>query len=359
MSELENRAGPVRAGEELAEARLEAYLLEHLPGTVGPLRVEQFTSGYSNLTYLLQLGPGPGAQELVLRRPPFGNRVETAHDMAREHRVLSRLHGIYPLAPRALLYCDDSSILGAPFYVMERCRGVILHREVHRHLEPEPAVALRLSESFVDNLAALHGLDFEAAGLGDLGRPEGYARRQVDGWRRRYAGARTHDWPEVEEIQRWLEERIPTEAGAALVHNDYKYDNLVLDPQDLTRIRAVLDWEMCTVGDPLMDLGTTLAYWIDPGEGSEVAALGLLPAPFPGSLTRRGLAERYAGATGAATGDLLFYYCFGLFKIAVIAQQIYARYAKGHTRDERFAHLHHAVAALGRRAVEAVERGVL
>jgi aminoglycoside phosphotransferase (APT) family kinase protein len=354
LADLVDRAGPVRPGEELDAERLETYLLAELPGARGPLAVEQFPGGFSNLTYLLRLG----SEEWVLRRPPFGNRVRTAHDMAREHRVLAALAPVYPPAPRPLLYCGDESVLGAPFYVMERRRGLILHRQTQRRLELPPATARRLSEALIDNLAALHRLDYEAAGLGDLGRPAGYARRQVEGWSERYRRARTDDWPQLEATIAQLGAAIPPAAGAALVHNDYKLDNLVLDPADPTRIVGVLDWEMCTVGDPLMDLGTTLAYWLDPGEASPLAAAGLLAPAWPGSLTRRQLAERYAAATGAGLGDLLFYYRFGLFKLAVIVQQIYARYARGHTRDPRFAHLDRVVGLLGE-AAAAAERGGL
>lgn len=353
LADLADRAGTVRSGEELNTARLEAYLLAKLPGTRGPLRVEQFPGGYSNLTYLLHLG----RQELVLQRPPFGNRVRTANDMAREHRVLSALAPVYPPAPRPLLYCDDESVLGAPFHVMERRQGLILHHETRLRVELPPATSRRLSEALIDNLAALHRLDFASAGLGDLGRPAGYVRRQVEGWSESYRRARTHHWPLLEATAAELAATIPASAGAALVHNDYKLDNLVLDPADPTHIVAVLDWEMCTIGDPLMDLGTTLAYWLDPGEESPLVAAGLLAPAFSGSLTRRQLAERYAAATGVGLGDLLFYYRFGLLKIAVLAQQIYARYARGHTRDSRFARRDRVVGLLAEAAVAAAERG--
>lgn len=348
-------AGPVRPGEELDAGRLAAYLAARLPGAAGPLTVEQFPGGYSNLTYLLRLG----GRELVLRRPPAGNRVPGAHDMAREHRVLSALAPVYPAAPRPLLYCGDESVMGVPFYLMERRRGLILHRQVQQRLDLDPDTARRLCESLVDHLAALHRLDYEAAGLGDLGRPEGYVRRQVEGWSERYARARTHDHPELEATFAWLAGHLPAASGAALVHNDFKLDNLVLDPADPARVLAVLDWEMATLGDPLMDLGTTLAYWVDPGEESPLVAAGLLPPALPGSLDRRGMARRYARAAGADLGPLSFHYCFGLAKIAVIAQQIYARYARGHTSDPRFAHLDRAVGLLGRRAAAVAGEGEL
>lgn len=347
-----DRARPVRPGEELEVGRLEAYLLSRLPETRGPLAVEQFPSGFSNLTYLLRLGE----LELVLRRPPFGNRVATAHDMAREHRVLAALSPVYPLAPRPLLLCEDPEVLGVPFYLMERRRGLIVNRETAPGLALAPAVARRLCEALVDHLAALHRLDAAGSALAGLGRPAGYNRRQVEGWSQRYLAARTHDWPQLEAVARWLGERVPPESRAAVVHNDYKLDNLVLDPEDPARVVGVLDWEMATLGDPLLDLGTTLAYWVEPGDEALLAA-GLTPAAPPGSLSRRELAARYAAATGADLGSLLFAYVFGLFKVAVIAQQIYRRFAQGATRDGRFARLDGVVGILGRAAHGALARG--
>lgn len=346
----------VRPGEELDREALAGYLREHLPAAGldvpddAELEIGQYPSGWSNLTYLLRFG----RHELVLRRPPFGNVVASAHDMGREHRVLSRLAPVWELAPRPYLYCDDEGVIGAPFYLMERVRGVILRRELPEGFELPPERALRLSEALIDGLAQLHGLDYEAAGLGNLGRPEGYARRQVEGWSERYARARTDEHPELERVAAWLAENVPPESGAALVHNDYKYDNLVLHPDDRTRIRAVLDWEMCTVGDPLMDLGTTLGYWVEADDPPALRAFSLGPTAAPGSLTRRQLAERYAAQSGADLGDLAFYHAFGLFKIAVIVQQIYARWKAGRTDDPRFEGLDRAVGMFGRVAAGVV-----
>ncbi len=344
----------IRAGEELDVARLEPYLLEHLPSSVGPLTVEQFPSGYSNLTYLLRLGD----RELVLRRPPFGNEVKSAHDMGREYRVLSKLCEVYDAAPRPLAYCEDAALIGDRFYVMERCRGVILRKpEPPAELADNPALTRQLCESVVERFAALHMLDYEAAGLGDLGRPAGYVERQVTGWAKRYQNAKTHDYPQVERLSDWLLGNRPGESAAALIHNDYKYDNLVLDTNDLTRIVAVLDWEMATIGDPLMDLGSSLAYWVEPGDPPAEHARAFGPTMATGSLTRRELVEAYVSRTGADVSDILFYYCFGLFKLAVIVQQIYARYERGHTHDERFATLNQMVESLGARGINAITTG--
>jgi aminoglycoside phosphotransferase (APT) family kinase protein len=250
-----DNAVAVRAGEELDLARLSAYLGRHFDGPA-PVTVEQFPSGHSNLTYRVTWG----GRELVLRRPPFGSQVKSAHDMGREYRVLSRLHETYKVAPKVILYCDDLSVLDAPFYLMEPIRGIILRRQLPPDLLLSPAMARQLSEAFLDNLVRLHSLDYEKIGLGDLGKPQGYLERQVKRWIERYYNSATHDLPEVGRISAWLTHHIPASTDATLIHNDYKYDNVVLDSKKITTIVGVLDWEMCTLGDPLSDLGTTLAY---------------------------------------------------------------------------------------------------
>ena len=295
----------------------------------------------------------------MLRRPPFGNVVKSAHDMGREYRILSRLSAAYPLAPSPLLYCEDESVLGAPFYVMERRRGVILRRPPPPDRSMPAELVRGLCESLADGLALLHAVDYRAAGLEDLGKPQGYVDRQVTGWARRYTDARTNDIPALEQTARWLGENKPGDsAQPTLVHNDFKFDNLVLDPGDLTRVVAVLDWEMATIGDPLMDLGTTLGYWVEAGDPAPLHNHVVGPTTLPGSLTRRALVERYGHQTGRDVSNALFYYVFGLFKIAVIAQQIYARYVKGLTKDARFAAMNQMVAALGLGAVRAIDTGL-
>jgi len=347
-------ARPVRPGEEIPAAQLALWLESRLPGAAGPIEIEQFPGGHSNLTYLVRAGD----REMVLRRPPFGSRVKTAHDMSREFRVLSRLHAAYPRAPRAFLHCDDPSVIGAPFYLMDRVRGVILrHQRLPAGVELPPETMRAISEAAVDGLAELHAVDYEAVGLGDFGRPEGYVRRQVEGWSERWRNARTDEVPGVDRAAGWLVEHQPAESGAALIHNDYKYDNLVLDRQDLPRILAVLDWEMSTVGDPLMDLGTSLGYWIDADDHPGLRLLPAGPTALPGNLSRIEVAERYAARTGRDVSHLVFFYVYGLFKIAVIAQQIYYRYRQGLTKDERFAGLIDAVRILGRTASRAIEKG--
>jgi aminoglycoside phosphotransferase (APT) family kinase protein len=342
---------PVRAGEELDLASLGAFLQSRFADWTGPVVVEQFPQGYSNLTYLVRIGQ----RELVLRRPPVGARIKTAHDMGREFRILSHLAGVYPKAPRPLAFCADESVLGAPFYVMERVSGVILRARPPAGIDLDPPLLRRLSESFIDGLAELHAVDLAAAGLSDLGRPEGYVARQVEGWTKRYQNARTDDIADLERTASWLQEHKPAESGACLIHNDYKYDNLVLDPADLSRIRAVLDWEMATLGDPLMDLGSALGYWVDGDDPEDWRRHSFGVTTLPGNLTREQLIERYAARSGRAVRHAVFLYAYGLFKIAVIVQQIYARYKQGLTRDARFARLIEIVRAASRVACRAIE----
>jgi len=352
MTELLDEPQPVRAGEELDVGRLEVFLRSRFPEITGPLAVEQFPRGYSNLTYLLRLGH----QEMVLRRPPFGAKIKTAHDMAREYRILSHINGLYPKAPRPLGYCDDESVLGAPFYVMERITGVILRNAPPSGLELNEALMRRLSEAFIDNLVQIHSIDYVAAGLGDLGKPEGYVTRQIEGWSTRYQNARTDDIAEMERVALWLSKNKPGESGACLIHNDYKYDNIALDPAALSNIKAVFDWEMATIGDPLMDLGSTLGYWADADDCEEWRRQSFGVTTLPGNLNRQQLVERYSGQSGKRVENAVFYYAYGLFKIAVIVQQIYARYKQGLTKDQRFARLIDMVRAASRMAARAIDQ---
>jgi len=344
---------PVRAGEELDAARLAAFVVDKgLASAEMPLEIEQFPGGHSNLTYCVRAG----SQEWVLRRPPLGTKVATAHDMGRELRVLSKLAPVYPRAPRPLAMCDDESVLGARFYLMERRRGVILRKEVPRGVTLDAAAARRLCQSFVDALVELHAIDYAAAGLGDLGNPRGYVERQVTGWHKRYRDAATDDVPAVEQAAAWLAAHLPTSPPATLIHNDFKFDNMILDPADLAHITTLLDWEMSTVGDPLMDLGTALCYWVEASDPEPVRMFAFGPTALPGMMTRREIAERYARQSGRDLGDIAFYHCFGLFKTAVVAQQIYTRWKLGKTRDERFSAFLHGVRMLADSAVAASQK---
>jgi aminoglycoside phosphotransferase (APT) family kinase protein len=346
-----DQPGTVRSGEELDLGSLAEFLGGVIPDAAGELTVAQFPRGYSNLTYLLRLGD----RELVLRRPPFGAAIKSAHDMGREYRILSALAGRYPYVPRALAYCDDPSILGAPFYVMERVRGIILRTQSPQGLDLTPELMRAMCGTLVSTLADLHQVDYRAAGLGDLGRPDGYVARQVGGWAKRYAAARTDDVPALERAIAWLLANTPAERGAALIHNDYKYDNVVFDLDDPTRVVAVLDWEMATIGDPLMDLGTTLGYWAEPGDPDALREFGLTSRP--GNLSRQQVVDAYAARSGLELDDFRFYYVFGLFKVAVIVQQLYKRYKAGHTRDERFAGLIQVVLACATLAERCLDSG--
>ena len=364
---------PVRNGEELDVAGLWRYLQDRLESADGEIGVEQFPAGSSNLTYLVRLGTA----EYVLRRPPFGNKVKSAHDMRREFESLSKLSTVYQPAPKPLLFCDDDSIIGSEFYLMERRRGLIIRGSVslgnasmnERSDQPEHSETIsdanlmnsqsarkQVCHSFVKNLADLHSLDYATVGLANLGHPEGYSRRQVEGWTKRYFAAKTHDWGALERSAQWLNENIPIESGTSLVHNDYKFDNVMLDPNDLGRITAVLDWEMVTIGDPLMDLGTTLGYWMSPDAGDELLNMPFNPRILMENVSRRELVEMYAESVGRELPNMLFYYVFGTFKIAVIAQQIYARFVKGFTQDKRFAHFDRFVEKLGFIASAAISK---
>ena len=349
-----DQAGAIRQGEELNIPHLEPYLLANIEGASGTLSVDQFPGGASNLTYLITLGD----QQLVLRRPPFGKKIKSAHDMGREYRVLSALSKSYGKAPQPLLYTEDESVIGAPFYVMERVQGVILRSPTGpASLLSEQQVGA-IAESLVDSLVELHALDYQTVGLGNLGKPEGYVERQVQGWTKRYFKAKTDDFPAIEKVAAWLDAHRPENSGTTLIHNDYKHDNVVLDANDLTKIIAILDWEMCTIGDPLMDLGTTLAYWYDEGDPELLKMMtGMNPSSLAGNPSRSELIQLYAEKSGRNVGDFVFYYAYGLFKIAVVVQQLYFRYKGGYSKDKRFAKMNHFANGMCQMALQAIEKG--
>ena len=355
----------VRPGEEVDANALAAYLRDRFENNEA-IEIAQFPAGSSNLTYRIRMHD----EEFVLRRPPFGNTVKTAHDIRREFDVLSKLSRVYPLAPKPILFCEDASIIGSEFYLMERRHGLVLRGaipEVYVIAKSAPPYEggvvfydqIQVCHSFIRILTHLHSIDYMAAGLADLGKPDGYNRRQVEGWTRRYFAAKTHERSEVESAIEWLNANIPKEFGASIIHNDYKFDNVMLDPNDLTRITAVLDWEMVTVGDPLMDLGTTLGYWMSRDAGEEMLSMPFNPRVLMENISRQELVDMYSEASGRELPDMLFYYVFGTFKIAAIAQQIYARYTKGFTTDQRFANFDRFVSALGRIATLAIGRGTI
>lgn len=355
MSTPEETQAP-RKGEELDTEALRAWLAQQDATLTGPLEVKQFPGGASNLTYLVR----QGEREWVLRRPPFGTKAKSAHDMGREFRVLSALHRVFPYCPQPLFYCEDERVMGCPFYVMQRLDGIILRRELPPGLTLSPQDARTLCEHLLDVQVELHRVDVAKAGLTDFGKPEGYVRRQVEGWSDRYRKARTPDVPDAEPLMQWLQENQPAESGrAALIHNDYKFDNVVLDPAHPLRIIGVLDWEMATLGDPLMDLGCSLAYWVQADDPADLQMIRQLPTHLPGMMTRRELVDAYGRKAGLPIGDFQFYAVFGLFRLAVIAQQIYYRYAHGQTSNKRFAQFGQFVTVLSRQADRVIHTGNL
>lgn len=346
-----DNASPIREGEELNKKKLLAYLNSHLEKVGNDINIKQFLSGYSNLTYLITIVD----KEYVLRRPPFGANIKSAHDMGREFKVLSLLHPIYPSVPAPVLYCKDKDIIGAPFYLMDRIKGIILRNKPPEGISLSTDLMRSISESAIDNLAALHAINVNKTGLIDLGKPEGYLQRQVEGWTKRYYNAKTDKIENMDLIAKWMISNMPTSGSTSFIHNDYKYDNLVLNPRDPSEIIAVLDWEMATVGDPLMDLGTTLAYWVEENDNPDLKPFNL--TWLKGNLTRREVIERYATKSNRNISDILFYYVFGAFKIAVIVQQIYARFKKGLTKDFRFAGLIQVVNACADNGYKAMNTG--
>jgi aminoglycoside phosphotransferase (APT) family kinase protein len=331
--DLSDKSTKVRQGEELDVKVIEPFLKDTLPGLSGPMTVEQFPSGYSNLTYLVRIGN----KELVLRRPPFGRKAKTAHDMGREYRILKALNPVFPYCPKPLAYTEDEAILGCPFYVMERIQGIILRRKLPEGLDFTADQMHSLCESLLDVHYRLHSIDYKAVGLEGFGKPEGYVKRQVEGWSERYRTARTPDAPAFEKVMQWLHDKMPPDfSKPSVIHNDFKFDNVVLSPDNPLKVVGVLDWEMATVGDPLMDLGCSLGYWVQSDDPPNLQAVGMQPTVLPGALSRDEVVEGYAEKTGIRIDNFDFYYCFGLFRLAVIVQQIYYRFYHGQTKDERF-----------------------
>jgi aminoglycoside phosphotransferase (APT) family kinase protein len=327
----------VRPDERFDEARVAAFLRGRLPGSDRPLQVGQFGGGHANLTYLLRFGDGPDAVEYVLRRPPLGPVAPGSHDMAREHRALSVLWQAFPLAPRSYLFCDDPTVLGAPFFVMERRHGVVVRGgipEVFGGGRDEVANR-KLSQVVVDVLAEFHAADPEKCGLGDIGRPDGFLERQVTGWTARWERSKVEPYALADELQRWLLDNLPKSPAPTLLHNDWRLDNMAVAADDPGRCVAVYDWDMCTRGDPLCDLGTVLSVWYEPGEVA--GTLNPMPTTMPGFLRRDEAAHRYEERSGRDLASLPYYLVFGTFKMAVVLQQIYFRFHQGQTQDTRFA----------------------
>jgi aminoglycoside phosphotransferase (APT) family kinase protein len=326
--------GTVRDEDAFDVARVDAWLKEHVDGLAGTPQVGQFSGGASNLTYLLRY-PGTPARELILRRPPAGRKASSAHDMAREYRVQDRLKPYFGFVPTVRALCQDPDVIGSDFYVMDRVPGLILRRHMPEGVTLDRAGARALSERYVDVLTDLHRVDPAAAGLADLGRGAGYVRRQVEGWTRRYADARTWNVPSFGRVTAWLAANQPPDVATRLIHNDWRLDNLVLAESDL-RVVGVLDWEMATLGDPLMDLGGALAYWVQADDGRLAQVTRRQPSHLPGMLTRAEIVERYCDRMDLPAEGWVFYEVFGMFRLAAIIQQIYYRYHHRQTRNPTF-----------------------
>jgi len=330
---FESDTSAVRLGEELDRAALIDYLNRHLPEGAYEVEVEQFPSGHSNLVYLVRTD----VREYVLRRPPLGPVAPKAHDMAREYKLLKAVNPHFPEAPRVFLLCEDPSVIGGAFFLMERRTGMIIRDSMPQELAAIPDYASLISEAFIDCLVRLHSIDVSQPGLNLLGKPAGFVDRQVRGWADRWNRAKTEDLPDMDRIVRWLHEFLPPSLDSTLVHNDYKLDNVMLRPTG-DRVEAVLDWEMATIGDPLVDLGLTMCYWTWASVAAEddphPATPGLTAQP--GWYTRDQFLQRYAQRTGRDLAHIQYHEVLGIFKLAVILQQIYYRFHQGQTQDERF-----------------------
>jgi aminoglycoside phosphotransferase (APT) family kinase protein len=340
---FESDTSAVRTGEEIDRAALADYLNKHLPGGASQIEVEQFPNGHSNLVYLVRTEH----REYVLRRPPLGPVAPKAHDMAREYRVLQAVHPSFPEAPRVFLLCEDPAVVGSTFFMMERRRGVVIRDSIPRELAAIPDYPRQVSEAFIDCLVRLHSIDVSQPGFRLLGKPEGFVERQVRGWAERWSRAKTEEVPEMDGIVRWLHDRLPHSLEVTLIHNDYKLDNVMLRPEG-DRVEAVLDWEMTTIGDPLADLGLTICYWSWAGMTAVTSQ--------DGWYTRDQFLQRYAERTGRDLTHIRYHEVLGLFKLSVILQQIYYRFHRGQTQDERFRTFDRRVRGLIRLAASLVEK---
>ena len=345
-----------RPGESFDEARLAAFLKGKLKGADKPLRVLQFGGGMANLTYLLRFGD---EQEYVYRRPPLKAFAASAHDMSRESRVLSALSAVFRYAPRIYLHVEDPAVIGAPFIIMERKSGITVRRRMPPEFASIPDAGRQLSETLVDVLVEFHAVDYEAIGLGSLGRPHGFITRQVAGWRRRWEAAQTRRNPEADALCDWLSQNIPTSPSATLVHNDYKLDNTVFAAADPARMIALLDWDMTTIGDPLLDLATLLAYWTDPADPPHLRAQTPMPSGDYGFLSRTQLLDRYQRRSGRDVGDIRFYLALSIFRWTCYMQQMYFNFAHGYSSDERYRELDETAAKLITTALDATHGKIL
>ncbi len=342
-AELIDQPVPLRDEDSLPVEALAGWLSQQVDGLTGVPAVAQFPGGASNLTYLLTFDD----REFVLRTPPRGRKAASSHDMGREARVMAALAGRFPV-PAVVAQCPDASVIGQPFYVMDRVRGLILRSDPPAGLAFGPQIAAAVADGMIRRLAQLHQLDPADLGLAELDKGPGYVARQVRGWSERYRAARLPDSPDGEAVMAWLDAHQPPDVRRCLIHNDWRFDNLILDPADLQRILAVLDWEMSTIGDPLLDLGCALAYWVQDDDDTVFQALRRQPTNVPGMPSRDEVVRRYCELSGLPLDSdaFIFYETFGLFRLAVIAQQIYYRFAAGQTHNPALAAFSTAVGAL-------------
>ena len=339
---------PVRPDEQIDAAVVAAYLRGKLPGSERPLEILQFPGGHANLTYLLRYGD----REYVLRRPPLGPVAPRSHDMVREYRALAALGPFYAPAPRVFALCEDPAVIGAPFFVMERRHGIVIRRAMPEEIADDPAVRRRIGEAAIDALADLHAVPVAGTPVAALGKPEGFVERQIRGWSERWQRAKTEELPAMDALATWLVERIPTALAPTIVHNDFKLDNMMLDRADPGRVVAVLDWDMTTLGDPRIDVGTLLGYWPEASDPPERLAIAMQPTYLAGFPTRAEIVARYAARSGRDLAAIHFFETFALFKLAVVLQQIYVRFVRGQTKDERFAVMGESVRRLAEIASE-------
>lgn len=328
-----DQAVDIREGEELDASAVDQFMKRAIPELTGEPSIKQYPGGASNLTYQVDYGE----RSFVLRRPPFGHIAKSAHDMLREARVMKALKPVFPYVPEIIAICDDHDVLGCDFYIMERLQGIILRQDFPKDFNLSPDDTRKLCVNVIDKLVDLHRVDVSATGLDHLGKGPGYVERQIGGWSNRFRKAKTDDVGDFEAVMGWLDDKMPEDVGQCLIHNDFRFDNVVLNPDNPFEVTGILDWEMATIGDPLMDLGNSLAYWVQADDEGPFQMLRRQPTHRPGMLTRDEVVAYYLEKSGLSCNNFDYYEIYGLFRLAVIIQQIYYRYYHGQTQDKRFA----------------------
>ncbi|RFS32259.1 phosphotransferase family protein [Acinetobacter cumulans] len=342
--------GSVREGEELDVRAVGNWLIEHGAEISGPVEVTQYSGGASNWTYRLKYSN----EDLILRRPPKGTKAKSAHDMAREYHVQRALSEFYPVLPEMVALCQDESVIGCDFYVMKRVEGIIPRANLPKELNFDESQVRELCINVIDKLIELHQVPYQGTDLEKIGKGDGYCRRQVEGWDARYEKAKTLNVPSFKYVRNWLKDNIPADSKTCVIHNDWRFDNVILDPNNPTQVIGVLDWEMATLGDPLMDLGSALAYWVENGDNAIFKATRRQPTNLKGMFSRKEVVEYYLEKTGLKTDNWAFYEVFGIFRLAVIAQQIYYRYYHKQTNNPAFKDFWIVIHALHIRALKLI-----